>query len=177
MVKIEGNEKRPCWKRDIDSEYPKWVDYKFQDAKFFEDVRKLSAEGLDPKGEITDEHVTTADITYIFGNVSKFRTTNPLLSEDHKKQLEKLYWKIYGTGHITNNELYIWLVRGWIVEGKRHKVNWAAIAAVATAPEKAQRQSSGSLPKAHTTEISECSFGSERPEGFDLPNTRDLVLP
>lgn len=68
----------------------------------------------------------------------------------------------------------IWLVRGWIAEGKGHKVNWAAIA---TAPEKARRQSSGLLPKAHTTEKSECSFGSERPEGFDLPNARDLVLP
>jgi hypothetical protein len=33
----EGIEKKPIHKRDNDNEYPKWpwVDYKFQDAKFF----------------------------------------------------------------------------------------------------------------------------------------------
>jgi hypothetical protein len=41
MVK-EEKEKR-LRKRDIDGEYPKWpwVDYKFQDAKFFEEMKKL----------------------------------------------------------------------------------------------------------------------------------------
>jgi hypothetical protein len=69
MVK-EENERKPR-KRDIDGEYPKWswVDYKFQDAKFFEEVRKLLTTGMDPKGFIIDEHVTIVDIAKIFGNV------------------------------------------------------------------------------------------------------------
>ncbi|CAM6007481.1 unnamed protein product [Sphagnum balticum] len=75
MVKEEKEKKTQ--KRDIDGEYPKWpwVDY-----KFFEEVRKLPAMGLDPKGSITDEHVTTTNIAKIFGNVQKFRITNPMLS-------------------------------------------------------------------------------------------------
>jgi hypothetical protein len=39
-----------------------------------------------------------------------------LLSKEHRKELEKLYWNIYGIGHITNNELYLWLVKGWVAE-------------------------------------------------------------
>ncbi len=53
-MQIMGKEKmeRKLKKRDIDNVYPKWswVDYRFQDAKFFEEVRKLPAKGLDPKG-------------------------------------------------------------------------------------------------------------------------------
>lgn len=64
----EGIKRKPTWKKDIDSEYPKWpwVDYKFQDVNFFKDVKKLSIEGINPKGEITDVHVTTSDITHIY---------------------------------------------------------------------------------------------------------------
>ncbi len=33
--------------------------------------------------------------------------------------------KMYGNSHITNNELYICLVKGWpIAEINGHKVNW-----------------------------------------------------
>jgi hypothetical protein len=59
-----------------------------------------------------------------------------MLSKEHKKQLEHLYWKIYGNGHITNNEVYLWLVKGWIVENKGHLVNWVEVA-IATVWEKA----------------------------------------
>jgi hypothetical protein len=57
MMKELGKEKKPQ-KRDIDSEYPTWpwVDYKFQDAKFFEDVRKLLTLVLNPKWDIINVH-------------------------------------------------------------------------------------------------------------------------
>ncbi len=79
--------------KEIDFEYPKWprVDYKFQDAKFFGEVKKLSTKGLDPKSNLIDVHVTIVDIAQIFSNVKKFKTTNPLLSKEHRKELEKLY--------------------------------------------------------------------------------------
>jgi hypothetical protein len=60
--------------------------------------------------------------------------------------LEILYWKIYGTGHITNNELYLWLVKGWIAKTKGHPINWATVV-VATVQKKAQHVSIGSLLK------------------------------
>lgn len=59
-----------------------------------------------------DEHLTIANITWIFGNVKVFKTTNPLLPAGAKKEIEMLYWKINGTIHITNNELMLWFVKG-----------------------------------------------------------------
>jgi hypothetical protein len=69
----EDKERKP--KQDIDKKYPKWdlVDYKFQDAQFFNEVRKLSSKGLDPKHDLTNEHVTTIDIAQVFGNVKGFQ--------------------------------------------------------------------------------------------------------
>jgi hypothetical protein len=77
-------ERKPRKVRDIESEYPKWpwVDYKFQDARFFEEMRKLLASGLDHKGEITNKYVTSTNIVGIFGNVHKFKIMNPLLTEE-----------------------------------------------------------------------------------------------
>lgn len=81
----EGNDKK-LWKKDIDIEYPKWsqVDYK-QDAKFFEDVRKLLVDRLNLKANIINEHVKTFDSVKIVSNVQKFRNTNPLLLKDDRK--------------------------------------------------------------------------------------------
>jgi ActR/RegA family two-component response regulator len=80
----EKKERKP--KRDIDKEYPKWawVDYKLQDTQFFKEVKELSAKGLDPK------HVTTTNIATIFSNVKTFKTTNPLLSPNARKEIETL---------------------------------------------------------------------------------------
>jgi hypothetical protein len=71
-------ERKPRKVRDIENEYPKWpwVDYKFQNAKFFEEMRKLLTSGLDPKGKIIDKYVTSANIARIFGNVHKFKIMN-----------------------------------------------------------------------------------------------------
>ncbi len=62
---------RKLKKRDIDNEYPKlsWVDYRFQDAKFFEEVKKLLAKRLDLKGEIIDAYVIITKVAHIFSNV------------------------------------------------------------------------------------------------------------
>jgi hypothetical protein len=42
-----------------------------------------------------------------------------------RTKLERLYWRIYETTHITNNELMAWLVRGWVVKHNGHQINWA----------------------------------------------------
>jgi hypothetical protein len=60
-------------------------------------VKQLPVKGLDPKHELTDEHVTTIDIATFFGNVKTFKTTNPLLPSNTRKEMETLYWKINGT--------------------------------------------------------------------------------
>jgi len=50
-IKVK-KEKKPRKTRDIANEYPKWpwVDYKFQDGKFFEEVKKLLIRDWIPKG-------------------------------------------------------------------------------------------------------------------------------
>jgi hypothetical protein len=48
-------------------------------------MRKLPFKGLDSKGEIIDKYLTTVTFAQIFGNVHKFKITNPLLIEEQKK--------------------------------------------------------------------------------------------
>jgi hypothetical protein len=71
---------------------------------------------LDPKHDLIDEHVTIIDIAKSFGNVKTFKSNNPLLIGKTWKEIETLYWKIYGIGHITNNELMVWSMKGWIAQ-------------------------------------------------------------
>jgi hypothetical protein len=56
-----------------------------------------------------------------------------------KKALVKLYWKIYGSTIITNNEFMLWLVKGYIAQLKGNFMKWA-MATLTTAKEKAHRQ-------------------------------------
>jgi hypothetical protein len=86
-------EKDKKLKRYIDKEYPKWasIDYKLQDAQFFKDVRQLPTKGLDPKHDLTNEHVAIIDIANMFGHVETLKTTNPLLPTNAKKEIETLY--------------------------------------------------------------------------------------
>jgi hypothetical protein len=68
-------------------EWPKWpwVEYKFQDLKFFEKVWKLPTDLLNPKSNIIDVIVNTTDIAKIFSNIQKFKTTNPLMLKKNQK--------------------------------------------------------------------------------------------
>ncbi len=62
---------RKLKKRDIDNEYPKWswVDYRFYDAKFFEEIKKLLAKRLDLEGKFIDVYVTITKVAHNFSNV------------------------------------------------------------------------------------------------------------
>jgi hypothetical protein len=90
---------------------------------------------LDPKSKLTDEHVITTNIAKMFGNVHKFKTNNPLLTMEIKRELEWLYWKIYGTMHTINNEIMPWLVKGWAIKHNGNPINWTK-ATASTAKEK-----------------------------------------
>jgi hypothetical protein len=50
----------------------------------------------------------------MFGHVKTFKPVNPILP-NAKKEIETLYWKMYGTWHITN-KLMTWFVKGWIAK-------------------------------------------------------------
>jgi galactitol-specific phosphotransferase system IIB component len=94
VYQIMGKEeKEKKLKREIDKEYLKWpiVEYALQNVKFFEEVKQLHVASLDPKFELTNEHVTTTNIAKVFGNVHKVKTVNPLLRMEIKRELEPLY--------------------------------------------------------------------------------------
>ncbi len=50
----------------------------------------------------------------------------------------RLCWQIYGTSFITNNDLVVWVVKGFIVQEKGIEINWVA-AATWTAKEKCRK--------------------------------------
>jgi hypothetical protein len=70
-------------------------------------IRGLNGIGLNPKTELTIEHICEVDIEEVFGKVSKYKTTNTKLHQDTKKDL-RLCNQIYGTSTIIKNEIMSW---------------------------------------------------------------------
>jgi len=72
-----------------------------------------------------------------------------------------MYWKINGTSHITNNEIMVWFVEGWIVERNGHPINWVK-ATTATTKEKAQCLGNGTMNKPKVGKSSDVTKSSQR---------------
>jgi hypothetical protein len=94
---------------DVNKEYlAPWahVDYDLQTENFFNTVQDSPTEGLNPKIDLTAEHVSEADIAKVFGSkgVKPFKITNVMLHLATKAALIKLCWRIYGTAIVANNE-------------------------------------------------------------------------
>lgn len=66
------------------------VDYKDQTKDFFLNV-KLNGNSLDPKSNLTSKHVNKVNLEEVFGQVTKFKTTNNKLHKEMKKKLVALY--------------------------------------------------------------------------------------
>jgi hypothetical protein len=100
------------------------VEYKNQTKKYFKIVRKLNNEGLNPRANISTQLVSDVNIAKVFGPCTNgYKTTNPHLHPKTKKDLMRFYWQVYGTNQVTNNELMIWFVKGYITQEKGHKIN------------------------------------------------------
>jgi hypothetical protein len=56
-----------------------------QTCQFFDVVKKLLIEALDPKRDIIDVHVINIVITQVFNNVWKFGNFDPFVSKAYKK--------------------------------------------------------------------------------------------
>ena len=97
--------------------------YNAQTEQYFEEERGLTRGGLNPKLAAEVACVTDADVELLFGKCTKFRTTNTVLNPDARKDLMELYSKIYGSQSVTNNEFAGWLVKGYIANLNKKKVN------------------------------------------------------
>ena len=84
-------------------------------------MRELNGEGLDPKQDIRDQHVSSVEVTKLFGSIWPLKSTHPNLREEDKKGLHTLFWKVNGHGHIPKNEYMSWFFKGWIVQKKDFK--------------------------------------------------------
>jgi hypothetical protein len=73
--------------------------------------------------------VNNTDFIKLFGHARQLRATNSKLDPEHLHALTKLYWQCYGTNDITNNEIQLWFVKGYVAGKKGEKLNWCAAAA------------------------------------------------
>ena len=128
MMKTEGKTLK---------DWPKmaWAD---QDEEFFFTVRKLHNCGLNPRKQLTTEHVTHEDVFSLFKQKG-LRLTSPHLPQSDKVGLLNIYWRVFGMEEVTNNEMQGWIVKGYIAEKKQIEINWAKAAAM-TAVEMAKRE-------------------------------------
>ena len=127
-------EKRSRKQEELDKVFPPWkpVDLCLQDREFFATVRQLSSSGINPKLLGIEDIVKVEFIEEIFGKGGKLRTTNPCLDRKALQDLYRLYWRIFGTSHVTNNDLASWIVtivNGYIAEEMDEAVDWATAAA------------------------------------------------
>jgi hypothetical protein len=63
-------------------------------------IRGLNGTRFNPKLEFIVEHICKTNIEEVFGNLSKFKTTNTKLHQDMKKDI-CLCSQLYGTSIIT----------------------------------------------------------------------------
>jgi hypothetical protein len=79
--------------------------------------------GLNPRANITFEHVCESNFEKVFWKVTKFKSTNNKLHEDTRMELISLYTKIYETPIVTNNKFMSWVVKGYIAKVKGWPIN------------------------------------------------------
>jgi len=78
------------------------------------------------------------NVEELFRKCTKFYTMNTFLKPNARKDLMDLYLKIYGLSFVTNNEFVGCLVKGYIANLKKKKVNWTLVA-LTIASKKANR--------------------------------------
>ena len=122
-----AKEERLCFKEerqslDVNIEFPSWeaVDYDLQMEEFFHSLQDLSNEGLNPKIDLTIEHVSESDIVEVFGGkgIKLYKSTNIMLHLATKMALLLLCWRIYGSAMLSNNKFMACIVKGFVVQQK-----------------------------------------------------------
>jgi hypothetical protein len=74
----------------------------------------------------------------LFGGSKKFNVKALDLKLEDRITMEEIYWKLFGTSIVTNNDMPTWIVHGYITHTKSHPINWAK-AVKSTSKEKAHK--------------------------------------
>ncbi len=64
----------------------------------------------------------------MFGGSKKFNLKALDLKLEDRIMMEVIYYKLFGTSIITNNDMPKWIVHGYIAHTKGHLINWAKAA-------------------------------------------------
>jgi len=102
------------------------VDIRKQDAIFFPAIQELNNTGEDPK-YLNNEHVTMEECIAFFGGWRKFELKCLKLKFEDRAAIEEIYWRVFGTSSVTNNEIPTSIVCGFIAQGKGIDINWAKV--------------------------------------------------
>jgi hypothetical protein len=63
----------------------------------------------------------------VFKEAKVLKITNLALEITMKLELLHLYAQCYGHNNVTNNELFMWFVKGYIAQDKGIDINWAKV--------------------------------------------------
>jgi len=113
----KNGERKKKIEKQTRSWIPPWehVNFKDQIEHYFKTVRQLNDFRLNPKIEFPCNIVTKFNIEKVFGpSCSNLKVTCPCLHTETKQELLRLYWQVFGTPHVINNEFSVWFVRGYI---------------------------------------------------------------
>jgi hypothetical protein len=47
------------------------------------------------------------------------------LKYEDRAAIEEIYWRMFGTSGVTNNEIHAWIVCGFIAQSKGVDIHWA----------------------------------------------------
>ena len=106
-------------------------------------------------------------IQKVFKKEDKMKTTTPHLDSNTRNAMLKIYWQIFGSADVTNNEFGTWLVKGYIAQEIGKAVDWATMAAT-IAKELDKREGS-----------QKSSASDFKPEPSDIPihlHTKEVIL-
>ncbi len=103
------------------------VHIKKQKFVFFSQVWQLVDTSLDKKFDLNNKHVIVKECIALFGGSKKFNIKAHDLKLEDRITMEEIYYKLFGTSIITNNDMPTWIVHGYITHTKGQKKKLAGI--------------------------------------------------
>jgi hypothetical protein len=65
----------------------------------------LNGKGFDPKFDLESKHVAIEKHYALFGGARKFKVKSLALKLEDRLILEDIYWRVFGTSIVRNNEV------------------------------------------------------------------------
>jgi hypothetical protein len=90
------------------------MDVRKHNFAFFSNVKQLNGKDFNTKFDLENQHVNAKECYALFGGSRKFKVKSPNLKLENKATLEDIYWRVFGTRTITNNEVPTWIMHCFI---------------------------------------------------------------